>query len=63
MFETRLKNNELQKQLFTYISGGIKSPEFLVNKFYKDKNFYTKDKSGKHEKVDPESLQFKCIKK
>ena len=38
MFEIRLKNNELQKQLFTYISGGTKSPEFLVNKFYKEKN-------------------------
>ena len=38
MFEIRLKNNELQKQLFTYISGGMKSPEFLVNKFYKEKN-------------------------
>ena len=38
MFELRLKNNELQKQLFTYISGGTMSPEFLVNKFYKEKN-------------------------
>jgi len=38
IFELRLKNNELQKQLFTYISGGIKSPEFLINKFYKEKN-------------------------
>ena len=38
MFEIRLKNNELQKQLFTYISGGTKSPEFFVNKFYKEKN-------------------------
>jgi len=38
IFEARLKNNELQKQLFTYISGGIKSPEFLVNKFYKEQN-------------------------
>jgi len=38
IFETRLKNNELQKQLFTYISGGTKSPEFLINKFYKEKN-------------------------
>ena len=38
IFETRLKNNELQKQLFTYISGGIKSSEFLINKFYKEKN-------------------------
>jgi peptidyl-prolyl cis-trans isomerase D len=38
MFELQLKNNELQKQLFTYISGGTKSPEFFVNKFYKEKN-------------------------
>ena len=38
MFEIRLKNNELQKQLFTYISGGTKSPEFLINRFYKEKN-------------------------
>jgi len=38
IFETRLKNNELQKQLFTYISGGTKSPEFLINKFNKEKN-------------------------
>jgi len=38
IFETRLKNNELQKQLFTYISGGTKTPEFLINKFYKEKN-------------------------
>ena len=38
IFEKKLKDNELQKQLFTYVSGGIKSPEFLVNKFYKEKN-------------------------
>jgi len=38
MFELKLKNNELQKQLFTYISGGTKSPEFMVNKFYKEEN-------------------------
>jgi len=38
MFEIRLKDNELQKQLFTYISGGIKTPEFLINKFYKENN-------------------------
>ena len=38
IFEKKLKNNELQKQLFTYISGGTKSPEFMVNKFYKEKN-------------------------
>jgi len=38
MFEVRLKNNDLQKQLFTYISGGTKTPEFLINKFYKENN-------------------------
>ena len=38
IYEMRLKNNELQKQLFTYISGGTKSPEFLINKFYKEEN-------------------------
>ena len=38
IFETRLKDNELQKQLFTYISGGTKSPEFMINKFYKENN-------------------------
>ena len=38
IFETQLKNKELQKQLFTYISGGTKSPEFMINRFYKEKN-------------------------
>jgi len=38
MYELKLKNNTLQKQLFTYISGGTKSPKFLVNKYYKEKN-------------------------
>mgnify|MGYP000921794799 CR=1 FL=1 len=38
LFEIRLKNNALQKQLFTYISGGTKSPKFLINKYNKEKN-------------------------
>ena len=38
MYEIKLKNNFLQKQLFTYISGGAKSPDFLVKKYYKEKN-------------------------
>ena len=38
MYEIKLRNNILQKQLFTYISGGAKSPSFLVNEFYKEKN-------------------------
>ena len=38
MFEIRLKNKELQQQLFTYISGGTSSPKFLVNKYYKENN-------------------------
>jgi peptidyl-prolyl cis-trans isomerase D len=38
IYETKLKNNILQKELFTYISGGAKSPKFLINKYYKEKN-------------------------
>jgi len=38
MYEIKLKNNVLQKELFTYISGGTKSPEFLIKKYYKEKN-------------------------
>ena len=38
MYETKLKNNALQKELFTYISGGAKSPEFLVEKHYIENN-------------------------
>ena len=38
MFEEKLKNNTLQKQLFTYISGGAEFPNFLIKKFYKEKN-------------------------
>ena len=34
MFEIKLKNNVLQKELFTYISGGAKSPKFLINKHF-----------------------------
>ena len=29
MYEMKLKNNALQKELFTYISGGAKSPNFF----------------------------------
>ena len=38
MYEIRLKNNALQKQLFTYISGGAKSPNFLVNRYFIENN-------------------------
>ena len=38
MYESKLKENVLQKTLFSYISGGAKSPKFLVNKYYKKKN-------------------------
>ena len=38
MYELKLKNNALQKQLFTYISGGAKSPNFLVSRYYQQKN-------------------------
>jgi len=35
-FEKKLKMNELQKNLFEYISGGIKTPFFITNKTYKN---------------------------
>jgi peptidyl-prolyl cis-trans isomerase D len=38
IYEMKLRNNTLQKQLFTYISGGAKSPKFLVKKYYEEKN-------------------------
>ncbi len=37
-FELRLKNRELQKNLFDYIGAGTTSPEFLVNKFFEEEN-------------------------
>ena len=38
MYEIKLKNNALQKELFTYISGGTKSPKFLTNKYFTENN-------------------------
>ena len=35
-FEEGIRKNELRKKLFTYISGGIKTPYFLINKEYKE---------------------------
>ncbi len=37
-FEIRFKNEELKKNLFSYVGGGIKSPFFLNNKVYINKN-------------------------
>ena len=38
IYEMRLKNNSLQNELFTYISGGANSPRFLVNKHFTENN-------------------------
>ena len=38
IYEIKLKNNVLQKELFTYISGGAKSPKFLVDNYFKENN-------------------------
>ena len=35
-FEMRLKNNELQKKLFYYIGGGLKTPFFFTNNAFKN---------------------------
>ena len=37
-FEQRLKNRELQKNLFDYIGSGTVSPKFLVNKLFEEEN-------------------------
>ena len=37
-FEKKLKDQELQKKLFYYISGGVKTPKFIVNRYYADEN-------------------------
>jgi peptidyl-prolyl cis-trans isomerase D len=37
-FEQRLKNRELQKNLFDYIGAGTVSPQFLINKLYEEEN-------------------------
>ena len=37
-FEIRFKNEELKKKLFSFVGGGIKSPYFLNNKIYINKN-------------------------
>ena len=38
MFELRLKGRELQKDLFTYINGGTKSPKFLIKNLFEEEN-------------------------
>ncbi|MDA8918691.1 SurA N-terminal domain-containing protein [Candidatus Pelagibacter sp.] len=38
MYESKLKNNALQKGLFTYISGGAKSPKFLIDRHFIENN-------------------------
>jgi peptidyl-prolyl cis-trans isomerase D len=38
MYEMKLKSNALQKELFTYISGGAKSPKFLIDKHFLENN-------------------------
>ena len=35
-FESRLRENELRKNLFSYVSGGIESPLFITNNVYKE---------------------------
>ena len=38
IFEQRVKKRELQKNLFDYIGAGTVSPDFLINKLYKEEN-------------------------
>ena len=38
MYEMKLKNNTLQKELFTYISGGAKVSKFIIDKHFIENN-------------------------
>ena len=37
-YEMKLKNNALQKELFTYVGGGTKPPIFLIKKYFTENN-------------------------
>ena len=37
-FWKKLKDQELQKKLFYYISGGVKTPKFIIDRYYSDDN-------------------------
>jgi len=37
-FELRLKNRELQKNLFSFVGAGTATPKFLIKKLYKEEN-------------------------
>ena len=62
-FELRLKDSELQKNLFNYIGAGTVSPNFLINKLYEEENkevqinfinlkdFYKKKRNIKEKKL------------
>ena len=52
-FENELKINELRKQLYEYIAGGIKSPFFKTNKIYNDQ----------YKKIDLEYIELKSFYK
>ena len=38
VFEQRLRERELQKNLFDFIGAGVVSPEFMVNKLFENEN-------------------------
>ena len=64
-FEEGIKSNELRKKLFTYISGGIRTPYFLINKEYKQelKNIDVEYTDLKSLYVDEQSINLDDLKK
>ena len=62
-FEKSFKENEFQEELFNFVGGGIKSPDFLIDTIYKDdtkkikvdyinlENVYKKEKQLKNEEL------------
>jgi len=63
-FEKRLKDQELQKKFFFYISGGINSPKFIVDRYFADENkkitinYINLQKNYKNEFSDEEIREF-----
>ena len=72
-FEIKLKKSELQKNLFSYISGGIKSPFFITNNTFKEQtkkldikfinliNVYKKKESFSNDEIQSYINENSCL--
>jgi len=60
-FESRLRENELRKELFSYVSGGLNSPLFLVNNTYKEQSKKVLNKQKVSSKNFTKQIAFNVI--